>query len=153
MIVSAIGSSRARSQGRRADPGEVVDNRAAVDERRPPPVPVPMLCAMTTPLDHTDREQQALHLYADEPLDDGDAVLLLDGTVCLELERMADEWDDVGRRSLVSILTTTSQRVLVAIARDGGRLLPRDYQLWRDLHADLRGTDVELLPVRALPAA
>ncbi len=112
-----------------------------------------MLPVMTTHLDHTDREQQALRLYAQDPLDDGDAVLLLDGEVCLELERMADEWDDAGRRNLVSILTSTAERVVVAIARNSAQLLPGDYQLWRDLHADLRGTQVELLPVRALPAA
>lgn len=102
--------------------------------------------------DDDHREEQALSIYIDHPLDDGDAVVLLDGTACLELAHMADDWDDLGRRNLVSILTA-SQRVLVAIARERSRLLPRDYQLWRDLHHDLRGTDVELLPVRALPAA
>ncbi len=103
--------------------------------------------------DDDHRDEQALRIYTDHPLDDGDAVLLLDGTVCLELQRMADAWDDLGRRHLVDILTASSKRVLVAIARDSARLLARDYQLWRELHEDLRGTDVELLPVRALPAA
>ena len=50
-------------------------------------------------------------------------------------------------------LWTTGPGVLVAIARDRGRLLPGDYQLWRELHQDLRDTDVDLLPVRSLPAA
>lgn len=40
-----------------------------------------------------------------------------------------------------------------AIARPACVLLASDHQLWRDLHADLRGSDVQLLPVRALPAA
>ena len=102
--------------------------------------------------DDDSREEQALRIYADHPLEDGDAVLLLDGTVCLELAHLANDWDDLGRRNLVGILTT-SQRVLVAIARHSSRLLPRDYELWRDLHQDLRGSEVELLPVRALPAA
>lgn len=86
-------------------------------------------------------------------MQDGDALLLLDDAVCLELEGMANQWDDAGRRGLVAMLTTTSRRVLVAIARRGGQLQLSDYQLWRELHQELRGTDVELLPVRALPAA
>ena len=94
-----------------------------------------------------------LRTYTDAPLADGDAVLLLDGEVCLELQGMADQWDDLGRRNLVSILVQTSERVLVAIARPRGELRPSDHQLWRDLHQDLAGTDVDLLPVRALPAA
>lgn len=106
----------------------------------------------TTPLAPDDREQQALLLYDDDPLDDGDAVLLLDGTTCLEVERLADEWDVAGGRALVDVLRRVD-RVLVAIARPGRELLPGDYRLWRDLHRELEDTDVELLPVRALPAA
>lgn len=105
------------------------------------------------PADNIPRGEMALRIYADNPLDDGDAVLLLDDTVCLEIEGLADEWDDVGRRSLADILTKNARRVLVAIARDGSELLPGDYQIWRELHQELRGTEVELLPVRALPAA
>ena len=100
-----------------------------------------------------DGEDAALRVYTDAPMADGDAVLLLDGEVCLELQGMADAWDDAGRRNLVSILVQTSQRVLVAIARPRAELRPSDYQLWRDLHSDLAGTEVELLPVRGLPAA
>jgi hypothetical protein len=100
-----------------------------------------------------DGEDRVLRIYADAPMADGDAVLLLDGEVCLELQGMADAWDDLGRRNVVSILVQTSQRVMVAIARPRSELRPSDYQLWRDLHHDLAGTDVDLLPVRALPAA
>lgn len=111
---------------------------------------------MDTPRLHADdepSEEKSLRLYEDDPLCDGDALLLLDGTVCLELAGMADNWDDVGRRNLVEILTTTSRRVQVAIAREHSNLRPGDYQLWRELHDSLRDTGVELLPVRALPAA
>ena len=101
----------------------------------------------------SEDEDGVLRIYTDAPMADGDAVLLLDGEVCLELQGMADGWDDVGRRNLVSILVQTSQRVLVAIARPRAELRPGDYQLWRDLHRDLAGTQVDLLPVRALPAA
>lgn len=115
-----------------------------------------MLERMTpTPRDPSEfsREQEALRLYAEHPLDDGDALLLLDDDVCLELTGLADGWDEVMRRRLVELLGRGARRVLVAIARDRGRLLPSDYQLWRELHQDLRGTDIDLLPVRALPAA
>lgn len=94
-----------------------------------------------------------LRIYADLPLADGDAVLLLDDKVCMEVEQLAGEWDDVLRRNTAQILRATAKRVLLAIARPGAVLLDSDYQLWRDLHAELRDSEVQLLPVRALPAA
>lgn len=100
-----------------------------------------------------DELAQVLQIYADHPLDDGDAVLLIDGEVCLEIERLADEWDEVLRSTTAQVLLSTADRVQVAIARPSAVLLASDYQLWRDLHADLRDSAVELLPVRALPAA
>jgi len=103
--------------------------------------------------DDDPSEERSLRSYEDDPMADGDALLLLDGTVCLELAGLANSWDDIGRRNLVEILTTTSRRVQVAIARERSDLRPGDYQLWRELHESLRDTGVELLPVRALPAA
>ena len=111
---------------------------------------------MDTTRRHADddpSEEQAFQIYENDPLADGDALLLLDGTVCLELAGLADSWDDLGRRNLVEILTTTSRRVQVAIARERSDLRPDDYKLWRELHESLRDTGVELLPVQALPAA
>jgi len=106
------------------------------------------------PVTHlSSRAQAALRTYADTPMDDGDAVFLLDDEVCLEFGQLTTGWDDEGRRLVVQMLGASASRVLLAIARDGGRLLPRDYQLWRELHEGLRDTQVELLPVRALPAA
>jgi hypothetical protein len=102
---------------------------------------------------HDDREERALDVYRDVPLQDGDAIVLVDQKVCLELEQLAAEWDEVLRRKLLDVLTRTAARVLVAVARDGEVLQPSDYQLWRDLHAGLRGADIELLPIRVLPAA
>ena len=93
-------------------------------------------------------------IYADHPMPDGDAVLVfVDGKVCVEVERLAAEWDDQLRRTTGAILREHGQRVVVAIARHDQELLPSDFQLWRDLHADLRDSAVQLLPVRALPAA
>jgi hypothetical protein len=100
-----------------------------------------------------DRLAEVLRIYADHPLEDGDAVLLIDDEVCLEIADLADDWDDVVRRSTTQVLLSTASRVQVAIARTSGVLRDSDYQLWRDLHADLRERDVQLLPVRALPAA
>jgi hypothetical protein len=94
-----------------------------------------------------------LRAYADDPMEDGDAVLLLDDQVCLEVAHLADAWDERGRGKLVDLVTRTATRVTVAIARRGSELLPGDYLLWRQLHEDLRSTDVELRPVQALPAA
>lgn len=99
------------------------------------------------------RLTEILCVYADHPLDEGDAVLVLDDSVCLEIEGLADHWDAVLRRSTAEVVRGTSERLLVLIARQGAVLQAKDYQLWRDLHADLRDSAVELLPVRALPAA
>lgn len=99
-----------------------------------------------------DRLTDLLHVYADHPLDDGDAVLLLDDEVCLEIEGLADHWDTV-RESTARIVRDTSTSVVVLIARPERTLRDSDYQLWRDLHQDLRDSDVQLHPVRALPAA
>lgn len=110
---------------------------------------------MTTPAAPYDDTtlQQALRVYAEHPLDDGDVVLLLDDSVCLELEQLADSWDETLRRSTGHVLRQNARRAAIAIARPRSVLQPRDFQLWRDLHEELRGSDVELLPVRALPAA
>jgi len=95
-----------------------------------------------------------LGAYSDYPLADGDAVLLLlDTRQCVEIERLAAEWDEELSRNTAEMLRQTTRRVVVAIARPDQELLPSDFQLWRDLHADLRDSSVELLPVRALPAA
>ncbi len=107
----------------------------------------------TPPLPDDDRLADVLQIYADHPLEDGDAVLLLDDTVCLEIEQLATQWDDVLRKNTADVVRASSSRVLVLIARARGELRDGDYQLWRDLHAELRDSDVELLPVRALRAA
>ncbi len=108
---------------------------------------------MTTSAEPADRLAELLQIYNDDPLDDGDAVLLLDDKVCLELEQLATEWDHVLRSNTADLPRSTATRVLVLIARPGGVLRHDDYQLWRDLHADLRSTDVQLLPVRGMQAA
>ena len=126
---------------------------AAVDSERYASSPPTTLPGMTTDLEHTDREQQALRIYDDAPLEHGDVVLLLDETFCLELEGLADDWDERGRRHLVEVVRRSAQRVVVAVARDRARLLPKDHQLWRDLQDDLRDSEVELPPLRALRAA
>lgn len=108
---------------------------------------------MTSMTSQSIRAEQALRTYADTPMEDGDAVFLLDDEVCLEFAQFAPGWDDDGCARVVKLLETCASRVLLAIAREGGGLLPGDYQLWRELHEGLRGTQIELLPVRALPAA
>ena len=103
--------------------------------------------------DEPDSLSEILAVYAEHPMRDGDVALVLDAKVCLEVEGLAREWDPVLRANTAEIVRTTSQRVVVLIARRHSRLRASDYQLWRDLHADLRDSEVQLLPVRALPAA
>ena len=99
------------------------------------------------------RLDEALRIYADSPLDAGDAVLFLDREVCLEVTGLADRWDEVTRSNTAHLLRETAGQVVLAIARPGADLLPGDYRLWRELHQDLRDSAVELAPVKALPAA
>jgi hypothetical protein len=110
---------------------------------------------MPTHLPSEDNDLAAvLGAYSDYPLADGDAVLLLlDTRQCVQIERLAAEWDEELSRNTAAMLRQASRRVVVAIARSGQELQPSDFQLWRDLHSELRDSEVELLPVRALPAA
>lgn len=107
----------------------------------------------TTPPYDDDRLEAVLRIYADDPLDDGDAVLFLDGKVCLEITGLASDWDSVMSSNTASILRQTARSVVVAIARTGATPQPGDFQLWRDLHAELRGSEIELHPLHVLPAA
>lgn len=98
------------------------------------------------------RTETALRIYADHPLEDGDAVLLLDGKVCMEVEGLADAWDDVLRTHTAGVLRETAKSVVLAIARRGADLGVEDYRIWRELHEALRGSAVDLHPLQALPA-
>lgn len=112
-----------------------------------------MLPRMTTTSD-PDRIAQVLRVYRDDPVPDGDMVLLLlDEQVCWHVDGLADHWDDEQTESVVQVLTETTSTVLVAVARPQAQLLDSDFALWRDLHAGLRDSPVRLLPLRALPAA
>jgi hypothetical protein len=115
-----------------------------------------MLCTMTAPERPYDDERlrDALRVYDEHPIREGDVVLVFDDRVCCEVAGLADHWDDVLRRNTAHLLTEApASRVVVAIARPRAELLPGDFLLWRELHQDLRGGGVDLGPVRALPAA
>lgn len=99
------------------------------------------------------RVSDLLEIYAELPIEDGDALLLLDSRVCVEVERMADEWDDELCTQTAELLRQTASTVVLAIARRGADLTPADYRMWRELHQALRETAVDLRPVQALPAA
>ncbi|MDT7570028.1 MAG: hypothetical protein QOE05_202 [Actinomycetota bacterium] len=108
---------------------------------------------MTEPPYDEQTLAQVLRIYADAPMNEGDAALLLDHKLCVEVERLALEWDTELCENTAYILREATKSVIVAIARPGARLLPQDVQLWRELHDELRGSDVDLQPLRALPAA
>ena len=83
---------------------------------------------------------------------DGDAVLVIDDAVCMELQGLADHWDARIRRNLADILSTTCTSVVLAVARKHGDLHPQDHAMWADLREELLGSSVTLLPLRGLPA-
>jgi hypothetical protein len=120
-----------------------------VDERaQQSPISRILRCMTPNP-----RIESVLRVYSDYPLHDGDAVLLLDETVCLELEQLATQWDDVLRTNTAEVVRRTARTVVVAIARSGGDLHPSDFRLWRELHDELRHDDIDLAPLQSLPAA
>src|SRR3954469_15619081 len=109
---------------------------------------------MSTPPYDEETLAQVMQIYADAPMPEGDAGLLLDDKVCVEVERLVTEWDEeLCRKTAYILRESTTNSVIVAIARPGASLLPQDFALWRDLHRELRGTAVDLQPLRALPAA
>ena len=105
-----------------------------------------------TPYDE-ETLSEVLQIYAAHPMTEGDAALLLDHKRCVEVEQLTVEWDAQLCENTAYILRASTKSVIVAIARPGATLLPQDFQLWRDLHRELRGSDVDLRPLRALPAA
>lgn len=98
------------------------------------------------------RTAAALDAYADDPVPEGTAVLLLDGSVCMQVAGLADSSDAVLRGNTAEVLRQTAQEVVLAVARPGADLTVADHRLWRDLHDDLDG-EVVLMPIQALPAA
>lgn len=102
----------------------------------------------------TTETTEALEVYVQYPMDDGDAVLLLDETVCLELERPGDAPDRARLLDgLLATLRSSCSVVLLAVARTGRRPRPADLLLWTELCAGLQDSDVQLRPLVLLPAA
>lgn len=93
----------------------------------------------------------ALAAYDTFPMDEGDAALLLDEAVCLEVEQLAVDWDDELVKSLASTLLSAS-KVRLLVARRGGRPLPSDVRLWTALRLALAGR-VEVQPLTTMRAA
>lgn len=92
---------------------------------------------------------EALEVYLQFPLDDGEALLLLpeDGT-CLEL---GPQPDPAAAARLVAALPGAT--VLLAVARSGRRPRPGDLLLWTALCSALDRAGRTLLPLEVLPAA
>lgn len=100
----------------------------------------------------TSKEREALDLYEDEPLEDGDTVFMLDEDTVLEIEGLAAVWEPADAEQLARVLRR-SRRVVVGIARQGSDLQPRDYELTGLLRSVLERDGVEVLPLQALPAS
>ena len=159
VITEAVRASR---QGEHATPRETCTAPGRHNKRRVPDCPVDNAnagrCvghhAVMSPNQPCDgRLEEVLNIYADDPLESGDVLLLLDGKVCMEITGLAAHWDDVLRGNTAGVLRETARSVVIAIARPEAMLLPSDIQLWQDLRDDLLDSDVTLLPVQALPAA
>lgn len=100
-----------------------------------------------------DELADILAVYDDHPMSDGDAVLLLDQKVALEVEGLADNWCAELREGIAQAVRAHSRSVQLAVARPQRVLRPGDHALWADLREELLGDGVEVLPVFALNAA
>ena len=96
---------------------------------------------------------EALEVYLQYPMDDGEAVLLLpDDGICLELGPLPGQ-DRLPDHAAALARALTGSRALLAVARRGRRPRPADLLLWTELCAALSGTGTALLPLELLPAA
>lgn len=68
------------------------------------------------PMTTDDAEGSALAVYEKHPMAAGDAVLLLDGRACVELEALADVWVDDDVPLLVEMITEHSRRTDVELS-------------------------------------
>ncbi len=100
----------------------------------------------------TTRTTGALEIYEQYPMEDGDAVILLDDTVCLELEQPGRAPDRTLLDGLVHALRTSASVVVLAVARTGRRPRPADLLLWTELCAALADSGAQLRPLVLLPA-
>ena len=92
---------------------------------------------------------EALAVYLQFPLDDGEALLLLpEEGVCLELGPLPDPGSAA---ALVAGLPGGT--VLLAVTRAGRRARPADLLLWTALCSLLERGGRTLLPLEVLPAA
>lgn len=98
-------------------------------------------------------KMDALRVYDEHPMPNGDVAILLDGGRVLEVAELADHWDPQLRSNLAYTLRSAAQSVQLAISRPGGELLDTDHALWADLREELLGAAVTLLPLLALKAA
>lgn len=96
--------------------------------------------------------EKILAAYDDHPMRDGDAVLLMDHQVALEVEGLADNWSAELREGIAETVRLHSRSVQLAVARHGKVLHPGDHALWADLREELLA-DVDVLPIIAVSAA
>ncbi len=98
--------------------------------------------------------EEVLSIYNDDPLPDGDVLLLTDLSVVQEVEGLADHWDAVLRRNIADVLREVgATELVVAIARRDQQLKPADHAIWADLREELLDSEVTVRPLVALNAA
>lgn len=104
--------------------------------------------------DYLTELQPVLDAYVDYPMRDGDVVFLVfaDKT-CVELAEIANRWDAAMVPTVVARLGDSPGPVLLAIARNETRLRTSDHSMWEQLRSELLPRSMDLLPLRALPAA
>jgi len=96
-----------------------------------------------------------LAIYRDNPMRDGDVVVLIQPLqLATEIEGLADQWDPVLRANLSAVLQEIgANEVQLGIARPDARLQDRDHLLQLDLEQELGTAGITVQPLIALPAA
>ena len=97
---------------------------------------------------------RVIEIYSDDPLDNGDILLITDRRLIQECEAAADLWDPRVRAFVGELLASVdATEVALAVARPSGTLLPQDHAMWADLREDCAAAGIRLRDPIGLPAA
>jgi hypothetical protein len=101
-----------------------------------------------------EKLEDILAAYRDSPMDNGDATIVTDLELVIEVGGMADLWDRVAGRNLCEVLRESgAQEIALAIARPESALLPQDHAMWADIREELHGSGIAIRDPIGLPAA
>jgi hypothetical protein len=101
-----------------------------------------------------EKLEEVLAAYRRTPMDNGDAAIVTDLDLVIEVEGMGDLWDRVAGSNICRVLRETgAQEIALAVARPESELLAQDHAMWADIREELLGAGIILRDPIGLPAA